>query len=122
MINSAALKRLGRNDDGSPRMTLQLMTGFHPCRLIARIIPQVGSQDDTICLEKARAQQRLSINAIEQQLETLHKEAFDTILKRQKKAIAAHCAAKTLLKAYFQLEDILLVRPTTDKGLKLHFR
>lgn len=121
MINSAALERLGKNDDGSLRTPLQVMNGICRGRPIARIIPQGGSKADAICLEKARAQQLLIINAIRQQLDTLHKEAFDTISKRRKQAIAAHYANINLLEPNFQIGDILLVRRTIDKRYKLRF-
>lgn len=91
----------GKHDDDSLRTPLNVMTGIRPRRPIARIIPQGGSQADPIRLQEAQAQQPLSINAIQQQLDTLQKKAVHTISKWRRKAIAVHNAVTNLVEPSF---------------------
>lgn len=55
IINSAGLKRLGRNKDGKLRSPLSVMTGIIPNQLIARIMPYSGHLQTAVTIFEANA-------------------------------------------------------------------
>jgi len=96
ILNSASLPRLGRNEDGSLRSPLQVMTGIRPNRPIARI-EKTTSIHETKLLDTARAAQIINIQELQNAVDLLHKDVSTKVTTRRKQAIAAHNKATNIV-------------------------
>lgn len=122
ILNSAGLDRLGKNDDGSLRSPLQVMTGIKPNRPMSRILPSNLKTIQSKMIHTVRQSQKTYINNLQTSLENMHKDVSEKVTNRRKKAVATHNKATNIVEPKFELGDIVLVRRAVDRGHKLQFK
>ena len=121
-LNEAPLPRLGQNTDKSTRSPLQVMTGIRPRRVALRILQDSSPPFMDKSLTRARTEQLIQINKLQEGLDALHKDVSDRIGKRRKRAIAAHNRATNIVAPQFAVGDFVLVRRQVTPGHKLAFQ
>ena len=122
ILNSAGVERLGKNDDGSLRSPLQVMTGIIPRRPIQHILESSSKNTTAKVLQSARAEQLIKIDALQKALDIMHKAVDTRVSNRRKKSIASHNKATNIIEPKFEIGDIVLVRRAVDRGHKLLFK
>ena len=121
-LNEAPLKRLGKNNDGTTRTPLQVMTGIRPRRAILRIISDVDAPNSAKTLTVARAQQIISIEKLQRSIDDLHKNVSEKITSKRRREIEAHNRSTNIVVPRFSIGDFVLVRRPHNRGHKLQFR
>lgn len=122
VLNEAPESRLGRNDDGSTRSALEVMTGIRPRRSILQVIPQSENPLTPCSMERAVAERLCMIENIQTRLRDLHKDVNTRIDARRRRAIDAHNAATNIIQPHFEVGDFVIVCKAARPPHKLAFR
>lgn len=118
-LNEASLTRLGRRPDGVPRSPLEVMTGISPKSQLLHVFPPTADFKNYPTIDSARAQQLISIDKLQHDLDVMHKDVELHVSDTRKTAIDAHNRATNIVPPSFSVGDFVLVRRATDRGHKL---
>jgi len=120
ILNSAPLKRLGKNEDGTMRTPLQVMTGLRPSRNLIELPLSEGVITKTIT--ETRAMQIICISDLQLSLENMHREVNERKTSGRKTDIDQHNKRTNIVQPNFSIGDLVLVRHASNKGHKLSFK
>lgn len=120
-LNESPLKRLGKNNDGSFRCPLEVMTGLSPSRSFLK--PDVDADCSTATpLETIRVRQMVRIGSLQASIENMHKDVHEKVTRNRLRHIERHNADTRVNSSTFDVGDFVLVRRAQNKGHKLSFR
>lgn len=122
VLNEASESRLGRNQDGTMRSPLEVMTGIRPRRAILQVIPEREGVNTPYVVERGIAERICKISDIQEALTGLHKDVKKRIDSRRLRAIESHNAATNIVTPNFEIGDFVVICKATRPAHKLSFR
>lgn len=123
ILNEAPEERLGKNQDGSVRSALQVMTGIRPRRALLQVMPgRILSDAEEISISRGDAERLAQVENLQTDLHEMHRDVSERINARRKRAIDAHNAATNIIVPSFVVGDYVIVCKPTKREHKLAFR
>lgn len=120
ILNSSPLKRLGKNDDGTMRTPLQVMTSLRPKRTVLKT-KNVNDAVKVKSISHARAVQLMQIDSIQKAMEDMHRSSAETISRKRATSVREHNRKTNIVSPNFNIGDLVLVRSARKSGHKLKF-